>query len=59
MDQQIAGLIMWIPAGAIYILAALLILGYVIASPAEMPNGDKTLVSRGRTLDVVEGLEQA
>jgi putative membrane protein len=59
VDQQIAGLIMWIPAGAIYILAALLILGYVIASPAEMPNGDKTLVSRGRTLDVVEGLEQA
>jgi cytochrome c oxidase assembly factor CtaG len=34
-DQQIAGLIMWIPAGAIYLAAALLVLGRMLVQQEE------------------------
>jgi putative membrane protein len=54
-DQQIAGLIMWIPAGAIYIAAALFLLGFAIARPYEVSDSVDGLSRRSRILDVVEG----
>jgi putative membrane protein len=32
-DQQIAGLIMWIPAGAVYLAAAVALIGRAMAEP--------------------------
>lgn len=42
-DQQIAGLIMWIPVGAIYLGAALVLIGRAIADPSADPHVTRAL----------------
>ena len=37
-DQQLAGVIMWVPAGAVYLLAALALLAHWIRTPATGPD---------------------
>jgi putative membrane protein len=41
-DQQAAGLIMWAPAAAVYLAAALLVLGRWIGPDRPMARGDQT-----------------
>jgi putative membrane protein len=55
VDQQIAGLIMWIPASSIYVAAALVLLGIAIAGPSGVAQSESVSASRSQTLDVVKG----
>jgi putative membrane protein len=45
-DQQLAGLVMWIPAGLVYTLAALLVAARWISSPGERLPGPAWTVPR-------------
>lgn len=45
-DQRLAGLLMWIPAGSIYLLAALLMVGIMLATSDA---GRRSNISSGRT----------
>lgn len=48
-DQQLAGVIMWVPAGVVYLVAALILLGRWLAAMEQLPPPLQATAEVGRT----------